>query len=102
MISDVDISSDQYVELDITATVEDWRVNNLTKHYGLAIQSTEFGSNGTSFSRTGKFFNSSNAGSNVPELVVTQIPEPASLALVVLGGVTLLRRRPCDRSAPAL
>jgi hypothetical protein len=86
IISSGDLVTAQYVELNVTAIVESWRANNLTNYFGFAIQGSE------GFTQTGKQFQSST-GTFVPELVVTQIPEPGAALLGSIGMLLLLRRR---------
>lgn len=85
-ISSGNLASAQYFELDVTATVESWRANNLTNHFGFAMQGSE------GFTYTAKIFQSST-GTFVPQLVVTQIPEPSAALLGGIGMLLVLRRR---------
>jgi hypothetical protein len=70
-ISANDLATAQYFDLDVTAIVESWRTNNLTNHFGFAMQGTE------TYTETGKQFQS-RTGSNAPQLVVTQDPVPSN------------------------
>jgi hypothetical protein len=86
----VDLSAgDQLLEIDVTSIVQDWQANSYTNAFGFGIRSNlEAPSN----NYTRDFFRSPLATANVPELVITTptvVPEPATVALLIFGGLGL-------------
>ncbi len=74
-----------WITLDVTAIVQSW-VNDATSNNGLVM----FGS-GTSY---GMYFRSPSQNALGPILTIdyTTVPEPASLALLMIGGLLLVNR----------
>lgn len=76
-----------FIEIDITSILAMWYNGTLTNNGLLLLGDT---------SQIGDWFNSSEASdiSKRPELVVSYtIPEPATLSLLAVGALSLLRRR---------
>ncbi len=78
-------TSNKYFEVDVTALVQAWQADP-SSNFGFAIRGEE------GFNGTGKIFHSAT-GANVPQLVVTTVPEPSAIALLGLGGLALVIRR---------
>lgn len=75
VITSGDITTAAYIDVDVTAVVEAWRTGTAS-NYGFAIQGAE------GVSDSGKYFDSAT-GANVPELVVSQMPEPEMIEYYV-------------------